>query len=283
MALGKNLKKQKLIDSDKKNPKPKKVVKKKLIADKKESTPAAKAAKKETAQGAKKTSGTRKVPKISKPKKSEHKKQVPAIKTVPGTTVQETPQWQSPFEAELPVFIAKELQELKNSLRERYNKEISAIQGQTVQFVIVEIGSELYAIDIDIVKEVVPASELSKTPNTPAHILGIGNVRGSTYVVFDLTKKFKLEGEFNTAYLLVVEYEEFSAALSLSSLPTTRKISGDNVSSDLQMIENASLDVSYIKGLIQDQNQLIYYLDVVELIKNDKAIVVPDKLAEERG
>ena len=273
MALGKNLKKQKLIDSDKKDAKkPKKVVKKKLIADKKGTTSAAK-----------KTISTKATTRPSRTKKSQVTKKEAITKKIPKTAVQETSKWQSPFESELPVYIAKELQELKNSLRERYNKEIAAMAGHTIQFVVVQIGTELYAIDIDIVKEVVPSSELSKTPNTPSHILGIANVRGSTYVVFDLTKKFKLEGEFDTTYLLVVERGQFSAALSLSSLPTTRKISGDNVSSDLHMIENASLDVSYIKGLIQDQDQLIYYLDVVELIKNDKAIVVPDKLVEEKG
>lgn len=281
MALGKNLKKQKLIDPEKKDKPKKKVEKKKLIATKKEAATPSKTKKpsairktKKTEPVAKKKVATKKKV-IAKPKKTSTKTKSTAKEN--QKPVKAAPQ----FDRELPIFIAKELQERKNTLRKRYIEEVTNMSGITSQFVIIEIGKELYAIDIDIVKEVVPIASISQTPNTPDHIKGIANVRGSTYVVFDLAKKFKLQGEFDSNYLLVVEKNEFSAALDLSLLPATRKINGSNVSSDLMMIENASLDVSYIKGLMQDQDQLIYYLDVIELIKNDKAIVVPDKLVEE--
>lgn len=284
MALGKNLKKRKLIstesDTEKKSSaKSKKSVKtdKELIAKPKSSTKS-----KAVAEKSKKATVKRKAPKTkkvaAKTKKPAAKKIVkkdPVQAIVPSRPVEER---KPSLDPGLPIFIAKELHELKSSLRKRYEEDIDKLKGVVTQFVVLQIGGELYAVDIDSVKEVVPISDLSKTPNTPEHIQGIANVRGSTYVVFDLTKKFKLEIEESTLYLLVLENAGVAAALSLSHLPTTRKVHGDNISSKLNMIEDASLDVSYIKGLIQDQGQLIYYLDVIELIKNDKAIVVPDNL-----
>ncbi|WP_436516497.1 chemotaxis protein CheW [Ekhidna sp. To15] len=258
MALGKNLKKRKLISEE-----PKK-------APKKPSSSKKKAVKTEKALIAKpKSKKATRAPKKAVPVKKKHIDKVPEVKTQQAETG-------------LPIFIAKELYDLKTSLRNRYKEDVSGLSGRVIQFVIIVIGGEHYAIDIDCVKEVVPVTNLSKTPNTPKHIQGIANVRGATYVVFDLTQKFKLEGEFTANYLLVLENEGIAAALSLSLLPTTRKINGDNISSELHMIENASLDVSYIKGLIQDDDKLIYYLDVIELLKNDKAIVVPDNLIDSK-
>ncbi len=283
MALGKNLKKRKLIsaETDTEKSKPSVKGKKSVKADKELiEKPKPKKKPKTAAVKAKKS-----VPKktAAKPKKTAPKKVVkskaplPAPTPPPPTIVEEK---KPSLDPGLPIFIAKELHELKTSLRKRYEEDINKLKGIVTQFVLLQIGGELYAVDIDSVKEVVPVSQLSKTPNTPDHIKGIANVRGSTYVVYDLTKKFKLDMVEETQYLLVLENAGVAAALSLSHLPTTRKVDGDNISSKLHMIENASLDVSYIKGLIQDQGQLIYYLDIIELLKNDKAIVVPDNLMD---
>lgn len=277
MALGKNLKKRKLIAE--KPETPKKASTKKTKAAKKDveliEKPKAKKATKPKAAPKKKTA-----PKAKKKQAAVasgvEKKKAPVTPKVQEEKVQRV-------DTGLPIYIAKELHELKATLRTRYEDDVAKLKGHTIQFVIIEIGGESYAIDIDSVKEVVPLSNLSRTPNTPEHIQGIANVRGATYVVFDLTKKFKLEEVAKHNYLLVLEYESVSAALSLDALPTTRKINGDHISSELHMIENASLDVSYIKGLIRDDEQLIYYLDIIELLKNDKAIVVPDSLVEAKA
>ena len=296
MALGKNLKRRKLISNDSET-------EKSTSGKKKNSTgskgliekPASKAKKKSVNKKA--VSSIKKVE--SKPKANESKSKKTAAKSnkapvkskkAASRKVQsrkkiatkeiEKPKETVAVDPGLPIFIAKELYDLKVTLRKRYKEDVEKLKGITTQFVVLQIGSELYAVDIDAVKEVVPISTLSKTPNTPEHIAGIANVRGSTYVVFDLTKKFKLEINAPVQFLLVLESEGVSGALSLNHLPTTRKVNGDNITSELHMIEDSSLDVSYIKGLIQDNNQLIYYLDVIELLKNDKAIVVPNNLTE---
>ncbi|MEO9484752.1 MAG: chemotaxis protein CheW [Ekhidna sp.] len=277
MALGKNLKKRKLIANEPEAKENTPVAKKKKsVRAKKELIEKPKAKKKASPQ--KKVATKAKKQPVAKPLKE--KRPVEERRLVEERSPVE--EKRAGIDPGLPIFIAKELHQLKNSLRKKYQEDINKLGGVVTQFVVIEIGSELYAVDIDCVKEVVPTSNLSKTPNTPSHIQGIANVRGSTYVVFDLTKKFKLGIEVNSQYLLVLENAGIAAALSLGSLPATRKVNGDNISSEMNMIEDASLDVSYIKGLIQDQDQLIYYLDVIELLKNDKAIVVPDNLTDSK-
>ncbi|MEQ9468075.1 MAG: chemotaxis protein CheW [Ekhidna sp.] len=265
MALGNNLKKKKLIEDKKEAPKEVASKSKSKTSKKKKQTPSTKKKqliKKPTATKPAKKTTTKK--KESKPKAAKKQKA--------GSP-------QGPDQG-LPIFIAQELKERKNELRRRYEQEVAQLHGKMVQFVVFEVGGESYAVDIDCVKEVVAVPSISKTPNTPAHVLGIANVRGKTYVVFDLATKFKVTTETFARYLMIVNHDGIKAGLTLGLLPTTFKVNGDNISSAFHMIEDASLDVSYIRGLIQHEEKLIYYLDVIELLKNDKAIVVPDKLAK---
>ncbi|GAB4236893.1 MAG: hypothetical protein Tsb0034_11710 [Ekhidna sp.] len=255
MALGKNLKKKKLIEKEA-APKPTKKAKAKKVKKV--------VAKKKLINEEKPIEQPAKAPTITQPKKEE-------------SVVDQSQKLNSG----LPIYIAQVLHRRKVELRNKYKKEVENLQGESVQFVVFQIGGESYALDMHTIKEVVPIPDLSKTPNTPPHIKGIASVRGNTYVVFDLATKFKVIGDEFPKYLLVVHGKGIIAAILLSTLPTTLKTKGDNISSELHMIEDASLDVSYIKGLIQHEGKLIYYLDILELLKNDKAIVVPENLPEE--
>lgn len=267
MALGNNLKKKKLIEDKKEETK-------KSSSKVKKNPPA----KKKSVTSSKKKELIKK-PKASKPsKKTVIKKVLDKPKTLKSTSETKFPKPR--IEEELPLFIAQELRERKNELRKRYEDEVAELHGKIIQFVVFQVGGESYALDIDCVKEVVAIPSISKTPNTPQHIKGIANVRGNTYVVFDLATKFKIATEVDPRYLMIVSHDGVTASLTLELLPTTYKVNGNNISSGMHMIEDASFDVSYIKGLIQHDEKLIYYLDVIELLKNDKAIVVPDKLAK---
>ena len=178
----------------------------------------------------------------------------------------------------LPAYIAKELLERKKNLRNKYTKEVFALKDRYLQLVIIQIGEEQYAIEINNVKEVVLMPKTSKAPNTPSHITGITIIRRNTYVVFDLADKFKVKSDQSPGYLLVLNNRKINACLTLSALPFILKVNGNDISSDIQTIEYATLDASYIKGIIQHNKQLIYYLDIVRLIINEKAIAIPDDL-----
>lgn len=275
MALGNNLKKKKLIPEAEEGQK-----------KKQKATTAKKTNKKVPAS--KKSDGKKPLAKKAKaaPAKTPVKKKaatVVATKTKPMVSASPVQPQQEPKESpstspELPMYIAKELLERKEALKAKYIDEIASLKGKPVQFVILTVGGEKYALDIDDVREIVPLPSISKTPNTPDHIKGIVNVRGNNYVVFDLSSKFRVVGEEFARYLLILDSKELNTSIPLSILPTTFRTNGDQISLSPQLIEDALLDASYIRGIIQNESDLIYYLDIVELLKNDKAIAVPDQL-----
>ena len=265
MALGKNLKRKKLISEESKEKEPKKVKKKSLI--KKEVAP------KKKTKTAKKSSAAKDLS-----TKTKKKKAASTPKTKGTSTKQAKKEASQSFDPVLSNYIANELRERKVRLRKQYATEIAELQDKNIQLVSFIINNEIYATDIHIIKEVVKFPTLSKTPNTPKHISGLANVRGTSYVVFDLAARFGIENVSDPNYLMMFNHHEIKAGLVLESLPTTLKVEGKSISSDIQMIEDATLDLSYIKGIIHLEEELVYYLDIIEMLKNDKAVVIPDEL-----
>ena len=154
MALGKNLKKQKLI--------PDKVTK---TSSKKKATSKAKTVAK---------------PKVKKTtSKAIKKKVIPIPKKVAKSAPLEK-------QNEIVSYITKVKKEKRTALREQFNKEIAELQDKTLQFVIFSMDGEDYAIEIEHVKEVVIAPEMTKVPKTPAYIQGISTIRGQDYTGFEL-------------------------------------------------------------------------------------------------
>lgn len=178
----------------------------------------------------------------------------------------------------LQAYISQAVRERKDALRKSYQQEIEAFGEKLIQFVIITVGNEQYAIDIETVKEVVPFPELTKAPNTQAHVKGLANVRGITHLVVDLQEKLQMGSTGQASFLVVLESAQFNASIMLEELPSTLKCNGKDISSSLEMMEDASIDVTYIKGIIKQDDQLIFYLDIYELLNSDKAIVVPDEL-----
>lgn len=174
-------------------------------------------------------------------------------------------------------YISQKELERKQKLRDRYKREIEAFADQQLQLVVFKIGKEEFALDISKVKEVVKVPELSEIPDSAPHIKGIATIRNKTLMAIDLALKMK-KSETSAQFLLAINSSDKSYGLLLENLPTTLKVDGKNVSSDLSMLDNTSKDISYIKGLVKLDDRLIFYLDVKELAESDNAIVVPDAL-----
>ena len=55
---------------------------------------------------------------------------------------------------------------------------------------------------------------------------------------------------------------------------------GKSITASLQALERTSRDEIFVKGLVNVNDKLVFYLDIEELINSDKAVVVPDELVK---
>jgi len=80
----------------------------------------------------------------------------------------------------------------------------AAAEAESYQVLTFVLGSETYGVDILRVQEIRGWSAVTKIPNSPPHVLGVLNLRGSIVPVVDLRKRFSLEQAEYTAVTVII-------------------------------------------------------------------------------
>ena len=82
----------------------------------------------------------------------------------------------------------------------------AAEPADTVDVLLVTLGTERYAVGVEHLQEVLPAGALTPVPGTPVFVLGVTNVRGRVLAVLDLAPVLgAAAGDDPPAHLVVVE------------------------------------------------------------------------------
>jgi hypothetical protein len=116
-------------------------------------------------------------------------------------------------------YITEETLRRKTALRQHYLEEIEASKGKIKQFIIIKIGSDEFAIDISLIKEVVPFSSIAKIPNAPKHIIGATIVRGQTITAIDLETRFTQKENSDYQFTISLKNINQKVGLLVNQLP----------------------------------------------------------------
>ncbi len=161
-------------------------------------------------------------------------------------------------------------------LQKNFHDQIALVKDKQVHLVFFGLGTTTYALEISKVEEVVVTPQLTKMPNAPAYISGIGTVRGKSILMIDLAAKLGLvpsETNFKerTDYAIIVKSERFLAGILVPSVPLNKKISGDQIAPLAQNIAESTEEESYIKGIITTkEGSNAFFIDIDELIEGDR-------------
>jgi purine-binding chemotaxis protein CheW len=72
------------------------------------------------------------------------------------------------------------------------------------QFVTFALGSEVFAVPVAVVREILDHEEIYRIPNGPSYLMGLRDVRGQGVPVIDLRLKLGLSGTVPTAHTRVL-------------------------------------------------------------------------------
>lgn len=148
---------------------------------------------------------------------------------------------------------------------EEHEQEIRDLK----QFCVFRIGSEEYALPIEVIKEVVKFKEPAPIPQMPSYIVGMTNIRGNIFGILDLEKFFSVGSDSDHRYLLVLDHADFSMAIGIPDVPDSILIDEDNIEDLKTSTKNSSLGQQYLKGVIKTDDRMIILFDVVAIISNE--------------
>jgi purine-binding chemotaxis protein CheW len=159
----------------------------------------------------------------------------------------------------------------KNTDKKTSDKEDE--QG-SLQIVVFKLGQEEYGLHIDQIKEVVLTPNITEMPQTASFVKGVANIRGNVIAIFDLEDRFGLEKDgVDTRtgnYTLVVESEDIKLGLLVDEVPNTVSIKISDLDESVSIINDASTETNYIKGIIKSGERLIIMIDIFKVISQEE-------------
>lgn len=141
------------------------------------------------------------------------------------------------------------------------------------QFLTFNLGEELYGVDILRVQEIKGYTAVTKIPNTPPHIKGVLNLRGTIVPIVELRTKFGMPTIDYTAFtvIIVVVVRDKVMGLVVDAVSDVLNIDKKDIQSPPQF--GVKVDVSFLNGIGKSGDKLVALLDIDRMLSEADAPV----------
>ncbi len=145
------------------------------------------------------------------------------------------------------------------------NQQIG-LTGDGSQFLTFNLGEELYGVDILRVQEIKGYTAVTKIPNTPSHIKGVLNLRGTIVPIIELRTKFSMPTIDYTAFTVIIVVVVWDKVMGLVVDAVSDVLNIDK--KDIQPAPQfgAKVDVSFLNGIGKSGDKLVALLDMDRLL-----------------
>ncbi len=147
----------------------------------------------------------------------------------------------------------------------------AAKEEENTSFITFTLDSELYAVPIQTIEEIIGLQEISLLPNVPNFIKGVINLRGEIVPIMDLRLKFGLEAKEYTPFtvFLIVRVDERLMGMVVDNVADVLVIEPAKVQKKPAF--SAKISTDFINGVYKDtQEDLVILVDVPSLIKPEE-------------
>jgi len=146
------------------------------------------------------------------------------------------------------------------------------------------LGMETYGVDILRVQEIRGWAQVTRIPQSPPHVLGVLNLRGSIVPIVDLRMRFRLERAEYTAVTVIIVLSVETAAGRRDLGVVVDGVSDviDVKTADLKPAPDLGGQASteFIQGLMTVGEHMVMLLDIDRLVGGDLGdVVIPQKVA----
>ena len=154
----------------------------------------------------------------------------------------------------------------------------------TTQYLTFKLDDEVYALDINKVREVLDVTTITKVPRTPEFMRGVINLRGSVVPVVDLRLKFgmkKTEKTVNTCINIVevtVDGDTIILGALADSVQEVVELGSDSVEPAPKI--GTRLRTEFIKGMARQNDRFIIILDIDKVFSLDELAMVQTSQSE---
>ncbi len=148
----------------------------------------------------------------------------------------------------------------------KQNGQVAGGSEAGSQFLTFSLGDELYGVDILRVQEIKGYTAVTKIPNTPAHIKGVLNLRGTIVPIVELRTKFGLPTIDYTMFtvIVVVVVQDKVMGLVVDAVSDVLDIGAKDIQPAPAFGDR--VDVTFLNGIGKSGEKLVSLLDIDRLL-----------------
>jgi purine-binding chemotaxis protein CheW len=146
------------------------------------------------------------------------------------------------------------------------NINTNTTEGRTQQFLNFDLDSEVFAVEIDKVREVLDYETVTRIPQTPDFMTGVINLRGSVVPVIDMRKKFRLSEKEITedTCIIIVEVSVDGSSVVIGALADAVREVFDLSLEEIEPVPQIGTQLSpeFLRGMAQKNNEFVLIMDI---------------------
>lgn len=137
------------------------------------------------------------------------------------------------------------------------------------QLVVFKVGTEEFAADIMLTKEVVLMREITPVPGTESYVEGIMNLRGTLVPVLDFRKRLRARPTAAPAEqrIIIVQLEGRSAGLIVDGASEVIRVNDDLIEAVPDLISETG--VGYVEGVISLKERFITLINLQKALSGE--------------
>ena len=140
------------------------------------------------------------------------------------------------------------------------DNKIETTQTETKQYIVVQIGSEKYGIDIRYVDNIVRMQKITRVPKAQVYFKGIINLRGEIVPVMSIRTKMGLDED-----VIILKLEEKgSLGVIVDQVCEVVTLSPDQI--ETNNINSSHIKDSFINGIGKNGDQLISLFEINSIV-----------------
>ena len=143
---------------------------------------------------------------------------------------------------------------------------------QEVQLACFRVGSELYALDIMRIKEIIRPQKLTPVPKAPSFIEGVINLRGAVIPVADLRKRFDqpISDENRKNRIVICSLAGKIIGLLVDEVTEVKRFQRHEIAPAPQFIKGPEAD--YFLGVARRDDELIMLINLEKVLSTEELI-----------
>lgn len=138
--------------------------------------------------------------------------------------------------------------------------------GDELQLVSFNIGSEEFGVEILKVQEINRMVEITRVPQAPHYVEGVINLRGKVIPIIDLRKRFSLEvKEYDkNTRIVVVDINGNIMGMIVDAVSEVLRLSSSTIEPPPEIV--TGVNAEYIKGVAKLEDRLLIFLDLSKVV-----------------